>query len=112
VGNRHDAVGAAAVGEDRMIRAYGATIRAAGRWEHEAWAGRSVHPYHELRARVRPARLRRERGSVVVVQPTAPFGQNTGGNRMRRVIGMDIHRTFAEVVFWEDGRLRWHGRST
>ena len=25
---------------------------------------------------------------------------------MRRVIGMDIHRTFAEVVFWEDGRLR------
>ncbi len=29
---------------------------------------------------------------------------------MRRVIGMDIHRTFAEVVFWEEGRLRWHGR--
>jgi transposase len=29
---------------------------------------------------------------------------------MRRVIGMDLHRTFAEVVFWEDGRLRWHGR--
>ncbi len=33
-----------------------------------------------------------------------------GENRMRRVIGMDIHRTFAEVVFWEEGRLRWHGR--
>jgi transposase len=29
---------------------------------------------------------------------------------MRRVIGMDIHRTFAEVVFWEEGRLRGHGR--
>ncbi len=29
---------------------------------------------------------------------------------MRRVIGMDVHRTFAEVVFWQDGRLRWHGR--
>jgi transposase len=29
---------------------------------------------------------------------------------MRRVIGMDIHRTFAEVVFWQDGRLRWQGR--
>jgi hypothetical protein len=25
---------------------------------------------------------------------------------MRRVIGMDIHRTFAEVVAWEEGRLR------
>ena len=29
---------------------------------------------------------------------------------MRRVIGMDIHRTFGEVVFWEDGRLRSEGR--
>jgi transposase len=29
---------------------------------------------------------------------------------MRRVIGMDIHRTFAEVVIWEDGRLRPAGR--
>jgi transposase len=29
---------------------------------------------------------------------------------MRRVIGMDLHRSFAEVVFWEDGRLRHHGR--
>lgn len=29
---------------------------------------------------------------------------------MRRVIGMDIRRTFAEVVFWEDGRLRPAGR--
>lgn len=28
---------------------------------------------------------------------------------MRRVIGMDIHRTFAEVVFWEEGKLRHHG---
>ena len=25
---------------------------------------------------------------------------------MRRVIGMDIHRTFAEVVIWEQGRRR------
>jgi len=29
---------------------------------------------------------------------------------MRRVIGMDIHRTFAEVVFWEDGKLHPAGR--
>lgn len=29
---------------------------------------------------------------------------------MRRVIGMDIHRTFGEVVFWEDGKLRHAGR--
>ncbi|MGK9230869.1 hypothetical protein KXS07_02435 [Inquilinus limosus] len=29
---------------------------------------------------------------------------------MRRVIGIDIHRTFGEVVFWEAGRLRHAGR--
>jgi transposase len=29
---------------------------------------------------------------------------------MRRVIGMDVHRTFAEVVVWENGRLRRLGR--
>ncbi|WP_375778979.1 transposase [Bradyrhizobium sp. ma5] len=29
---------------------------------------------------------------------------------MRRVIGIDVQRTFGEVVFWEDGRLRHAGR--
>ena len=29
---------------------------------------------------------------------------------MRRVIGIDIHRTFGEVVIWEDGGLRHVGR--
>jgi transposase len=29
---------------------------------------------------------------------------------MRRVIGIAIHRTFGEVVIWEDGRLRSFGR--
>jgi len=29
---------------------------------------------------------------------------------MRRVIGIDIHRTFGEVVFWEDGKLQHGGR--
>src|SRR5579883_2121602 len=29
---------------------------------------------------------------------------------MRRVIGIDIHRTFGEVVIWQDGRLKRAGR--
>jgi len=29
---------------------------------------------------------------------------------MRRVIGIDIHRTFGEVVIWEKGVLRHAGR--
>lgn len=29
---------------------------------------------------------------------------------MRRIIGIDIHRTFGELVFWENGRLRHGGR--
>lgn len=30
--------------------------------------------------------------------------------RMRRVIGIDVHRTSGEAVFWENGRLRHAGR--
>jgi hypothetical protein len=30
--------------------------------------------------------------------------------RMRRVIGIDIHRTFGEVVIWENGVPRRDGR--
>lgn len=29
---------------------------------------------------------------------------------MRRVIGIDVYRSFGEVAFWEDGRLRHAGR--
>ncbi|XUK50236.1 transposase [Bradyrhizobium pachyrhizi] len=29
---------------------------------------------------------------------------------MRRVIGIDVHRTFGQVVFWGNGRLRHAGR--
>jgi transposase len=29
---------------------------------------------------------------------------------MKRVIGMDIHRSFGEVAIWEDGRIRHMGR--
>ncbi len=36
------------------------------------------------------------------MSPTVPV--------VRRIIGIDIHRTFGEVVFWEDGRLRPAGR--
>ena len=56
-------------------------------------------------------RARRERGSVVVVLPTC--SRSATSNRehvMKRVIGMDIHRTFAEVVIWEAGQLRPAGR--
>src|ERR1700758_2025409 len=72
--------------------------------------------YHELRARVsswpplRLARLRRERGSVGVVSPHAPDLQPRKENVVRRVIGMDIHRTFGEVVIWDDGKLSPAGR--
>src|SRR3954451_19155137 len=78
--------------------------------------GGQADVFDEPRARVsswpplRPTRLRRERGSVVVVLPTCSRLDRGEEQAMRRVIGMDIHRTFAEVVFWEDGRLRPAGR--
>src|ERR1700758_2371410 len=69
--------------------------------------------FDELRARVsswpplRLARLRCERESVGVVSPAAPM---TGRYIMGRVVGMDIHRTFGEVVIWENGVLQHMGR--
>lgn len=83
--------------------------------EHEG-AGRPIHTMSrelELVAGrpLRLARLRRERRSVVVASPAAPA--ITSGReeaQMRRVIGIDVHRTFGEVVIWEDGILRHAGR--
>ncbi len=73
--------------------------------------------HDEPRARVsswpplRLARLRRERESVVVVSPAAPAITNRREDaQIRRVIGIDVHRTFGEVVIWEDGILRHAGR--
>jgi hypothetical protein len=43
--------------------------------------------------------------------PRSFFSRREKGG-LRRVIGMDIHRTLAEVVAWEDGRLKPFGRST
>ncbi len=31
---------------------------------------------------------------------------------MRRIVGIDIHRTFGEVVIWESGSVRHAGGST
>src|SRR4249919_3903467 len=72
--------------------------------------------YDELRARfvswlpLRRARLRRERESVGVVSPAAPVIDNQGEACMRRVVGMDIYRTFGKMVIWENGILRHAGR--
>jgi hypothetical protein len=66
-----------------LVPAYGATIRDEGHREH---ASGQADVFDEPRARVsswpplRPTRLRRERGSVVVVSPTAPIGCNEEGS--------------------------------
>jgi hypothetical protein len=52
------------------------------------------------------ARLRCERESAGVVSPAAPVMVIQWEARMRRVIGIDLHRTFGEVVIWENGVLR------
>jgi hypothetical protein len=44
------------------------------------------------------------------VSPAAPVVDNDREVRMRRVVGIDIHRTFGEVVIWENGVLRPAGR--
>ena len=55
------------------------------------------------------ARMRRERGSVGVVLPARSRRDQPREERMR-VIGLDIHRVFAEAAALEDGRLVRLGR--
>src|SRR5438477_3470437 len=62
-------------------------------------AGRPATYPVALRARIRSCRVAHCSQAIQGEEQT-----------MRRVIGMDIHRTFAEVVFWEDGKLRPAGR--
>lgn len=59
---------------------------------------------------LRLARLRGGRGSVGVVSPAAPVLVADRAGRMRRVIGIDVLRTFAEVVIWKNGVTRRAGR--
>jgi transposase len=72
-------------------------------------------PNDELRARVviwlpsRLARLRCERGSVVVVWPVGSRIFAIRETQMR-VIGLDVHRSFAEVAILENGTIKHAGR--
>lgn len=92
-----------------MLRASGAEAPGA------RWCGQA-DLFDELRARLsswpplRLAGLRHERGSVGVVSRAAPVPLTEREARMRRVIGIDVHRTFGEVVIWRNGVLRHGGR--
>src|SRR6266540_6879539 len=60
---------------------------------------------------LRLARMRCERGSVGVVCPPAlPYQPLVGRRSMRRCIGLDVDREFAEVAIWQDGIVRSAGR--
>ncbi len=96
-----------AVGRVRSLRATGTGEPGARK------VGRPLS-HHELRARVsnwpplRPTRVRCERGSVDVVLPRLLLNKNEGQDM--RVIGLDVHRSFAQVAELEDGVLRQRGR--
>src|ERR1700730_8398319 len=79
------------------------------------WSGQAELS-HEPRARVviwpplRLAWMRCERGSVSVVLPTGfRDGEQAQGGNMR-VIGLDVHRSFAAVAYLEDGLPSGGGR--
>src|SRR5215204_3528369 len=55
--------------------------------------------------------MRCERGSVgVVCPPVLPRQAGGREDRMRRCIGLDVHREFAQVAIWEDSVVRQAGR--
>ena len=80
----------------------------AGRPADRQWASSSSSLHGRS---LRLSRMRRERGSVDVVSPASSPNWRKGheGEGMR-IIGLDIHRVFAEAVAWEDGKLRRIGR--
>src|SRR5215831_18404641 len=55
--------------------------------------------------------MRCERGSVGVVLPASSrFKPSRTEDTGMRIIGLDIHRAFAEAVVWKDGKLSRLGR--
>ena len=54
--------------------------------------------------------MRRERGSVDVVARRSRFERLETRKGKVRVIGLDIHRAFAEAVAWDEGKLKRLGR--
>ena len=54
--------------------------------------------------------MRCERGSVGVVLPASSRSTVKNGDTGMRIIGLDIHRAFAEAVAWKDGKLSRLGR--
>ena len=113
VRNRYKDRGALSSGWEALVLAYGVTIRDEGHREHVSG---QADAYDEPRARVsswpplRPTRLRRERGSVVVVWPTAPVEpqERGAGDATRDRHGHPPH--FRGGGFLEAGRLRPAGR--
>src|SRR6059058_4216413 len=95
---------------------YGEPIWDAGHRKHEG-AGRPPID-RGLRARtrymaapLRLARMRCERGSVGVVLPASSrFEEHSLEGTGMRIIGLDIHRAFAEAVAWQEGKLKRIGR--
>jgi Transposase len=108
VGNRYERIGAEAPLQASSLRRM---VRPSGTVAPGARRCGQADVLDDLRTRVsswpplRLARLRREPVSVGVVSPAAPASRE-----VRRVIGIDIHRTFGEVVIWELGSLRSFGR--
>ena len=59
---------------------------------------------------LRLARMRCERGSVIVVSPAGSLFVTNQWRRAMRITGMDIHRVAAEVVSLLDGEIVKLGR--
>jgi hypothetical protein len=95
-----------------LERPYGEPIRDAGRpgarrcgqAVDRQWA-ESPSSLHGRPSRL--SRMRRERGSVGVVLPASSvFNRTRKEGAGMRIIGLDIHRGFAEAVAWEGGRRK------
>src|ERR1700719_3690346 len=96
-------------------RRYGEPIRDTGRREHEGAGRPSIDCGPRARARYMAALATfpdapRARISRCRVTRQLPLRTNREGGAGMRIIGLHIHRAFAEAVAWDDGKLKRLGR--
>jgi Transposase len=85
----------------------GPGARRCGQAVHRQWAESPSSLHGRL---LRLSRLRRERGSVDVVLPASSRFERRETEQQHAIIGPDVHRTFAEAVAWDNGKLKRLGR--
>ncbi len=96
---------------DRWGQRYGETIRDVGHWEHASAGRPTLEPWaaspslYLAAPAARPDALRARIRSCRVPAGSRLVGTVRGAGTAMRIIGLDIHRVFAEAVMLDDRKI-------